>query len=447
MMAEPVGGAHSSKRTATHLAPGMMDTPIQGTDGRFSPGKTSLDQGERGATQTYQAQRMESLGQLAGGIAHDFNNLLAVILNYSTFVSEEVDAATESDWRMRLQSVHGDLAQISLAAERAAGLTHQLLAFARREVVQPKVINLNVIICGLEDMLRRTLGEHIELVTALADDLWSILADPGEIEQVLVNLAVNARDAMPEGGTLTIETGNIHFDSDPDADGVERKQGQNIRMSVSDTGTGMSSDIVDRVFEPFFTTKATGEGTGLGLSTVYGIVAAADGNIRINSQLGLGTSFSVTLPVTTKLAAAPVETALAHRVPEGEIVLVVEDEEALLEMTKRILTRNGYRVLTAADGQEAIDIARGHEGDIHLLVTDVVMPKMLGKEVAEQVQRIVPSIEVLFMSGYARPVLTSQGRLDPDVALLEKPFSEPELIEKVTQVLDGFFPGYRNIAS
>jgi hypothetical protein len=388
---------------------------------------------------------MESLGQLAGGIAHDFNNLLAVILNYSTFVTEELAAATESDWQTRLESAHGDLHQISLAAERAARLTHQLLAFARREVVQPQVINLNVVISGLEDMLRRTLGEHIELVTSLSDDLWSILVDPGQMEQMLVNLAVNARDAMPEGGTLTIDTGNLDVDSDQSA-GSEANQGQSVCMLVSDTGIGMSAETLDHVFEPFFTTKAIGEGTGLGLSTVYGIVAAADGHIMINSRPGIGTSISVTLPVTADEAFVPPETETDHRVPAGEIVLVVEDEEALRAVTERILTRNGFRVLTAACGQEAIEIAGSYQGDIHLLVTDVVMPQMLGKEVAEQVQRIIPGIKVLFMSGYARPVLASQGRLEPNVTLLEKPFSEPELIEKATKVLDGYFPGYHNVA-
>jgi signal transduction histidine kinase len=284
---------------------------------------------------------MESLGQLAGGIAHDFNNLLAVILNYSTFVTEELDAASESDWEIRVKSARGDLGQVSLAAERAAGLTRQLLAFARREVIQPQVVNLNQVISGLEDMLRRTLGEHIALVTSLSDDLCSILVDPGQMEQVLVNLAVNARDAMPKGGTLTIDTENVYVESDGIVDGSEEKQGQKVRMLVSDTGFGMNVDTVEHVFEPFFTTKAIGEGTGLGLSTVYGIVAAAEGRITIDSRPGIGTSISVTLPVTTNVPLVPAENEADHRVPEGEIVLVVEDEEALREVTKRIPTRNG----------------------------------------------------------------------------------------------------------
>ena len=429
------------------------DGSFQSTDGQGAPGSLARvaadhapDHQDRAASESLQSQRMESLGQLAGGIAHDFNNLLAVILNYSTFVTEELAAATETDWRTRLESASGDLGQISLAAERAATLTRQLLAFARREVVRPQVINLNLVISGLEDMLRRTLGEHIELVTSLSDDLWPILVDPGQMEQMLVNLAVNARDAMPEGGTLSIDTDNALLNSDTIAGRSQAKQGQNVCIQVSDTGVGMGADTLDHVFEPFFTTKEIGEGTGLGLSTVYGIVAAADGHITITSRPGVGTSIIVTLPVTTEVAFVPPEAEADHRVPEGEVVLVVEDEEALREVTKRILTRNGFRVLTAASGQEAIEIASSYQGDIHLLVTDVIMPQMLGKEAAEQIQRIIPSVKVLFMSGYARPVLASEGRLEPNMALLEKPFSETELIDKATQVLDGHFSGYHNAA-
>jgi signal transduction histidine kinase/CheY-like chemotaxis protein len=445
--------ARLQKEIAMHDSPEPMDEPTETMDGQSATGSRPRalasrpsNQTDQVGTQTLQAQRMESLGQLAGGIAHDFNNLLAVILSYSTFACEDLADESKSDWPTRLQSVRDDLGQVSLAAERAARLTRQLLAFARREVVQPQVINLNLVIAGLEDMLRHTLGEHIELVTSLSDDLWSILADPGEIEQVLVNLVVNARDAMPKGGTLTINTSNTSVESDAVARTSEAKEVQSIRMSVSDTGIGMSAETIDHVYEPFFTTKAIGEGTGLGLSTVYGILAAAEGHITIDSQPGVGTSISVTWPMTTQVAFVLPEIAPDHRVPEGELVLVVEDEEALREITRRILTRNGYRVLPAADGQEAIDIARSHEGDIHLLVTDVMLPKMLGKEVAEQIQRIVPEIKVLFMSGYAQPVLASQGRLEPNVTLLEKPFSEAELIAKVTQVLNGYFPGYHNVA-
>jgi nitrogen-specific signal transduction histidine kinase/CheY-like chemotaxis protein len=390
-----------------------------------------------------QAQRLESLGQLAGGVAHDFNNLLAVILNYAEFAAQELAAATESDWAGRCGSARDDLGQISRAGEQAASLTRQLLAFARREVVQPQVLDLDTVITGVEGMLHRTLGEHVELVTSLAGDLHPVLADPGQLEQVLVNLAVNARDAMPGGGTLSIDTSNITVDADSIAGGSESPQGQQVRLRVSDTGAGMTPEVVEHAFEPFFTTKSDDGGTGLGLATVYGILQQADGHIRIYSEPGGGTTFSITLPGTTHAATPEVPEVTYERSPSGETVLVVEDEAALREVTRRILARNGYQVITAASGPEALDIARGHRGEIHLLVTDVVMPHMLGKEVAEQVLVIKPGTEVLYMSGYARPVLASQGRLEPGVALVEKPFSEADLLAKVGQVLNGHFQGFR----
>jgi nitrogen-specific signal transduction histidine kinase/CheY-like chemotaxis protein len=390
-----------------------------------------------------QAQRLESLGQLAGGVAHDFNNLLAVILNYAEFAAEELAAATESDWAGRCGSARDDLAQISRAGERAASLTRQLLAFARREVVQPQVLDLDTVITAVEEMLRRTLGEHVELTTSLAGGLHPVLADPGGLEQVLVNLAVNARDAMPGGGTLSIDTSNITVDADSIAGGSESPLGQQVRLRVSDTGTGMPPEVVAHAFEPFFTTKSDDGGTGLGLATVYGILTQADGHIRIYSEPGGGTTFSITLPATTQAPIPEAAEVTYERSPSGATVLVVEDEGALREVTRRILARNGYQVITAASGPEALEIARNYPGEIHLLVTDVVMPHMLGKEVAEQVLLLKPGAEVLYMSGYARPVLASQGRLEPGVALVEKPFSEAELLAKAGQVLNGHFKGFR----
>ena len=390
-----------------------------------------------------QAQRLESLGQLAGGVAHDFNNLLAVILNYAEFAAEELAAATESDWAGRCESAHDDLEQISRAGERAASLTRQLLAFARREVVQPQVLDLDTVVTAVEEMLRRTLGEHVELAISLAGGLHPVLADPGRLEQVLVNLAVNARDAMPGGGTLTIDTSNITVDAESIAGGAESPLGQQVRLRVSDTGTGMAPEVVAHAFEPFFTTKSDDGGTGLGLATVYGILTQADGHIRIYSEPGGGTTFSITLPATTLAASPAASEATYQRTPSGETVLVVEDEAALREVTRRILARNGYQVITAASGPEALEIVRNYQGEIHLLVTDVVMPHMLGKEVAEQVLLIKPGTEVLYMSGYARPVLASQGRLEPGVALVEKPFSEADLLAKAGQVLNGHFQGFR----
>jgi signal transduction histidine kinase len=396
---------------------------------------------ERKDRSLIQAQRLESLGQLAGGVAHDFNNLLAVILNYVSFVSEDVAAAAVADPGEHLKAASADLVQIKKAAEQAAGLTRQLLLFARREVVRPQVLDLDSVITSIEELLRRTLGEQIDLVITLAGDLWPVLADPGQIEQVLVNLAVNARDAMPDGGTLTIETGNITVDADSIAGGSKARIGRNVRVQVSDTGTGMTAETAAHLFEPFFTTKRDSGGTGLGLATVYGILMQADGNIRIHSAPGAGTTFTIMLPVTAE-AAVPLAEPMAYQpTPRGETVLVVEDEAALLEVTRRILSRNGYQVIAAASGHEAIATARSHPGDIHLLVTDVVMPHMLGKEVAETLRTIKPGIEVLFMSGYARPALASQGRLDPNVALVEKPFSEADLLTMAGRVLSGQFHG------
>ena len=401
---------------------------------------------ERKERSQAQAQRLESLGQLAGGVAHDFNNLLAVILNYVSFVAEEVTAAAAShNPAEHLEAASADLVQIKKAAQRAAGLTHHLLVFARRDVIRPQVLDLDTVITAVEEMLRRTLGEHIQLVTSLAGDLWPILADPGQLEQVLVNLAVNARDAMPTGGTLTIDTENITVDADTIAGGSKARQGRNVRLRVSDSGTGMAPEVAQHAFEPFFTTKPEGGGTGLGLATVYGILTQADGSVRIYSEPGTGTTFTVMLPATAEAAAPVAKPAPYQRVPKGETVLIVEDEAALREVTRRIFTRNGYTVITAADGLEALDIAANHVGEIHLLVTDVIMPHMLGKDVAQQIRQIKPEIEVLFMSGYARPVLASQGRLEPGVALVEKPFSESDLLAMAGQVLNGNFRGFRTI--
>jgi two-component system cell cycle sensor histidine kinase/response regulator CckA len=407
--------------------------------------RETLERNEMLQAQLQQAQRLENLGQLAGGIAHDFNNLLAVILNYATFVAEEMDAATESDWGGRWETARDDVREIKQAAERAARLTHQLLAFARRSVVRPQVVDLDQVISGVTEMLRRTLGEHIDVTFSSAGGLWPVLADPGQLEQVLMNLAVNARDAMPGGGALIIDTSNVTVDADFIAGGSEARRGRNVRLRVSDSGCGMPADVIEHAFDPFFTTKPEGAGTGLGLATVYGIIAQAEGHIQIYSEPGAGTTFSIMLPVTAEAAIAVSENAPYHRSPKGETILVVEDEEAVCEVARRIFARNGCHVITAASGPKAIEIVRTYQGDIHLLVADVVMPHMLGKEVSAQIRAIKPDIEVLFMSGYARRVLTSQGMLDPNVALVEKPFTEVELMGTAAQVLNGHFRGFNTI--
>jgi PAS domain S-box-containing protein len=389
---------------------------------------------ERFERQMRQSQRLESLGQLAGGVAHDFNNLLGVIIGYTQFARERVAAAAGTAGGEELKGLEHDVDQIDEAAQRAAALTHQLLAFARREVVQPTVLDVNAVVADLEPLLRRTLGERVHLTTTLSEKLSKIEIDKGQLEQVLVNLAVNARDAMPEGGDLTIDTANVNVDAHFATNRPGLATGSYVRVRVSDTGAGMDERTLQRAFEPFFTTKPTGSGTGLGLATVYGIITQAGGRAQIYSEPGMGTTFTALLPVTEAHAAA--EPADAEPRPGGgETILVVEDEDALREVTERMLSRHGYSVLTAADGPQALDLVAHHQGDIDLLLSDVVMPKMLGREVAERVRELQPGVQVLYISGYARPVLGSQGTLEAEVALLEKPFSEPALLNKVREVL------------
>src|SRR5665213_1752491 len=380
---------------------------------------------ERLEGQLHQSQRMESLGQLAGGVAHDFNNLLAVITNYASFVSEELDDK---------EAAQNDLGQIRVAAERAAELTRQLLAFAGRKVLQPVIFDLNQVIVAVEQLLRRTIGEHVELVISLSTDPSFVEADPGQLEQVLVNLAVNARDAMPDGGLLTIDTENSEIDEAYTEANPGLAPGRYVRLRVSDTGSGMERAVLDHVFEPFFTTKPRGEGTGLGLPTVFGIVAQAGGEIQLFSEPGIGTTCRVLLPTTDRTPTIGRSLTEPRDLHGTETVLVVEDEDALREVARRILSRNGYVVLTSANGPEAIALVERHTGVIDLLLTDVIMPQMLGKEVAARIQEFRPGLPVLYMSGYARPVLGPT--LDEEIALLEKPFSEQLLLIKVRDVLD-----------
>jgi PAS domain S-box-containing protein len=395
---------------------------------------------ERLEAQLQQSQRLESLGQLAGGVAHDFNNLLAVILNYTEFVAEQVAEAELTGGDPRWTAVRRDIAQILRAGARAGELTHQLLAFGRREVVRPQVLDLNTVIGQVENLLRRSLGEHIQLHTKLAGDLRPVLADPGQLEQVLVNLAINARDAMPDGGTLSIETANRVLDDDAVHTHPGLRPGRHVQLTVADTGVGIAPEVAERVFEPFFTTKPKGQGTGLGLATVYGIIHQADGHAAISSAPAAGTTFTALLPATDQ-SPAPVEhIAAPHLTHGGETILVVEDEDALGEVSRRILTRNGYHVLTAASGPAALKTAEHTDCHIHLLLTDVIMPHMLGKELAATIRETRPTTRVLYMSGYAQPVLASQGTLDPGVTLVEKPFTETRLLQKIRDVLDAPTP-------
>jgi PAS domain S-box-containing protein len=397
---------------------------------------------EQAENRSHQSQRLESLGQLAGGVAHDFNNLLSVILNYASFVEEEIKAVSGDD-QGRWDAALKDLQQIQGAAERGAGLTHQLLTFGRREVVRPRVLSLNAVVSNVKQLLQRTLDEQIDLVAELAPDLWPVMADPGQIEQVLVNLAVNARDAMPNGGVLRIDTANVVVDQAYAANHHGLSPGQYVRLRLSDNGSGMAEEVIEHAFEPFFTTKPKGEGSGLGLATVYGIIMRMGGFVKIMSRPGEGSTFFMLIPATV-VSTDEVEAA-EHEPPAqsagrssggGETILVIEDEDAMREVTRRVLTRKRYRVLTAPDGVTALELLSSTDEPIQLLLTDVVMPRMLGKDVADKISVLRPGVRVLYMSGYAQPVLTSQGTLQPGVALIEKPFTQTELLKMVRSVLD-----------
>ncbi len=379
-------------------------------------------------------QRLESVGQLAGGIAHDFNNMLGVIINYAAFVSRELSELESASGDPRWTSMRGDIAEIELAADRAARLTRQLLAFSRQEGVRPVALDLNETIGGLEELLRRTVGEHVELTTTLAPDLHPILADPAQLQQVLLDVVVNSRDAMPSGGTLNIDTANVEVDAAYASLRPELVPGPYVRLRVVDNGEGMTPEVVARAFDPFFTTKPVGLGTGLGLASVYGIVTRMGGRAQLYSEPDLGTTFSALLPATDT-APVPVKPMPPIADSTGtETVLLVEDEDALRAAAKRILAGAGYTVLTAANGREALELAKAHPDPIDLLLTDVVMPEMLGHRLAANLLLLRPSLRVLYMSGFAEPFLDRSMHVE-DADLIEKPFTAPALLARVRRAL------------
>jgi signal transduction histidine kinase len=390
-------------------------------------------------TQLHQSQRLESIGQLAGGVAHDFNNLLGGIMNYAALVSESLKdemqrrGLTNDEVFVTLAQ---DVEEITNVAKRAASLTRQLLIFSRREVVQPVVLDLNAVVAEMEKLVRRTIGENVIPRTMLDPQLPLIKADRGQIEQVFMNLAVNARDAMPTGGRL--EIGTATFEADDEYAHLHAiKPGAYVRLTVSDTGTGMSEEVAARAFEPFFTTKPEGEGSGLGLATVYGIAAQAGGDVVIYSEPGLGTTIRVNFPATSEVEAKPrAGAAAAPLSARGETVLLVEDEEIVREPARRMLVRHGYTVLAAANAEEALVIAHDYPTDIDLLLTDVVMPGRTGKDLATDIAALRPSTKALFMSGYSHNVIVHNGVLEEGVQLVEKPFTADELLRKVRYVLD-----------
>jgi PAS domain S-box-containing protein len=379
--------------------------------------------------QLRQSQKMEAVGRLGGGIAHDFNNLLTIIKGYSQLSLLDLK---ESD------PLWGNIQEIQKATQRATDLTRQLLAFSRRQILDLKVLDLNILLRELDKMLRRIIGEDIELVTLLSGDLGRVKIDPGQIEQVILNLAVNSRDAMPSGGKLTIETANVVLDEEYAHAHVAVIPGHYVRLSISDTGVGMPRELKEKVFEPFFTTKEKGKGTGLGLSMVYGIVKQIGGNIWVYSEPGHGTTFKIYLPrVEEQLDTFHALDETDYSPRGSETVLLVEDEQEVRLLAHRLLSQQGYRVLEATNGVEALHVAQEHGGEkIHLLLTDVVMPQMGGKELADQLKIFRPDVKVLYTSGYTDDAIVHHGVLEPGTHFLQKPFSPKTLSHKVREVLD-----------
>jgi PAS domain S-box-containing protein len=393
----------------------------------------SLEELKRTQSQLVQAQKMEAIGRLAGGVAHDFQNLLTIIQLSTQLMERQLHPADPLWEQMR---------QIQEASERGIRLAKQLLSFSRREVVEPQVLDLSQVVSDLSQMLRRFIGEDIELMTILAEDLWPVKVDPSHIKQVIINLAANARDAMPQGGCLTIETANAVLDDDSALRRLDAQPGEYVTLAISDTGVGMDEEVQAHLFEPFFTTKKQGEGTGLGLSTVYGIVRQNAGYIWLHSEAGQGTTFKIYLPRTQEATgpgelpsrlspATPADAALGT-----ETILVVEDETAVRRLAVQILEAYGYLVLAAGNGVEALQVSREHGGPIHLLLTDVVMPKMNGKELVERLQPEQPGMRIMYMSGYSDDVIAHHDVLDKSIAFLPKPFSLDTLVQQVRTVLD-----------
>ena len=378
--------------------------------------------------QLLQAQKMESVGRLAGGVAHDFNNMLGVIIGHAEMALDEIEPA---------QPIYSDLQEIFKAAKRSADLTRQLLAFARKQTVSPKVLDLNETVEGMLKMLRRLIGEDIDLLWTARRNLWQVKVDPTQIDQILANLCVNARDAIGGVGNITIETDNVTFDDNYCREHAGYVPGEYVLLAVSDDGSGMDKDVLEHLFEPFFTTKHVGKGTGLGLATVYGIVKQNNGFINVYSEPGQGTTFKMYFPRadahSAEEQASPGE---SNGLAGSETVLVVEDEEAILGLAKTVLERHGYRVLAAGSPVDALDLANNYPGPIHVLVTDVVMPGMNGKDLNDKLKEFKPGLKCVFMSGYTANAIAHHGILDEGIHFLQKPFSVKTIAEKIREVLD-----------
>lgn len=388
-----------------------------------------MERGKRLEDQLLQAQKMEAVGRLAGGVAHDFNNLLTVISGYNRMVLDEVG---------ELPNVAGYAGEIQNAADRAASLTNQLLAFSRRQIVQPRIIDINDVVRSTEKLLQRVIGEDIDFATSLDPALASVHADPSHIDQVIMNLVVNARDAMPQGGKITVETSNVELDQDYAGAHVGIVPGPYVQLAISDTGVGMSDATKQRIFEPFFTTKELGKGTGLGLSIVYGIVKESGGHVLVYSQEGRGTTFKIYLPAIARASGMEPKKRLDPGTLRGsEVILLVEDEASVRKLACALVSRQGYKVLESGNGNDAIQMSRDHPDSIHLLLTDVVMPGLSGPDLAEKLAASHPEMKVLYMSGYADNAIVRHGMLGPNVAFIQKPFMADDLCRKIREVLEG----------
>jgi PAS domain S-box-containing protein len=424
------GGRRVWVRTAGEAIrnPSGTITTVQGAFQDITERKHAEEERRKLQQQVFQSQKMDSVGSLAGGVAHDFNNLLSVILNYTSFA---IDSLHEQD------PLRADLIEVKKAGDRAAALTRQLLAFGRRQVLEPRVLNLNDVIQGLERMLKRILGEDVDLVLGLAPDLGMVMADPGQLEQVIMNLVVNARDAMSSGGQLRIESSHVLLDEAYGERHIGVSSGAYVVLAITDSGCGMDSATQERLFEPFFTTKEKGKGTGLGLPTAYGIVRQTGGNITVYSELGRGSTFKVYLP---RLLGPRSEhgTSVHDGAVRGgtETILVVEDDATVRRVAARMLGEEGYHVLTASCGGEALLICEEHAGDVHLLLTDVVMPRMGGRDLADRLRKLRPEMRVAFMSGYTEGTILQDGAEGIGAVFIAKPFERHVLKRKVREALD-----------
>jgi nitrogen-specific signal transduction histidine kinase len=383
---------------------------------------------EKLQAQLQQAMKMEAVGRLAGGVAHDFNNLLTVIMGYSELLLQKIGKESP---------MHEEVEEIKRAGERAASLTQQLLAFSRKQIIEPKVVHLDHLVAEMHKMLTRLIGEDIALQATTGKSLGSVKVDPGQFQQILMNLVVNARDAMPDGGKIVIETANVDLDEGYCAVHPYVKPGRFVMVAVSDTGKGMSEEVKAHIFEPFYTTKERGSGTGLGLATTYGAVHQAGGSIEVYSEVGIGTTFRIYLPRIEEEAVKPEKVDRPTDLPGGtETVLLVEDEDTLRTLCERILGDLGYQVMPARNGAEAIAVAQKYGERIDLLLTDVVMPGMSGRELATQLVLHHPEMQVLFMSGYTDDAIGKHGVLDEGVSFIGKPYTPSALARKVRKVLD-----------